>query len=103
MWTDCIYEAKSKAYFISNFSNVVEPDNVKNKEDAEETVEDVVDRKHLDKLEKENIVLTKISDFIDLSSLYSGGVDDPCGEDTNTGVGPGNQENNKGDVTTHLK
>ena len=102
MWTDCIYEAKSKAYFISNFSNVVEPDNVKNKEDAEETVEDVVDRKHLDKLDMENIVLTKISDLIDLSSLYSGGVDDPCGEDTNTCVGPGEQENNKGDFATHL-
>ena len=80
---------KLKAYLVSNFGDVVEPDNVKNQEDAEETVEDVVDRKHLDKLDMENIVLTKISDFIDLSSLYSGGVDDPCGEDTNTGVGPG--------------
>ena len=80
---------KLKAYLVSNFGDVVEPDNVKNQEDAEETVEDVVDRKHLDKLDMENIVLTKISDFIDLSSLYSGGVDDTCGEDTNTGVGPG--------------
>jgi hypothetical protein len=80
---------KHKAYFVCNFGDVVEPDNVKNKEDAEETVEDVVDRKHLDKLDMENIVLTKISDILDLSSLYSGGVDDPCGEDTNTGVGPG--------------
>ena len=76
---------------------------MKNKEDAEETVEDVVDRKHLDKLDMENIVLTKISDLIDLSSLYSVGVDDPCGEDTNTGVGPGYQENDKGDIATHLK
>ena len=42
---------KPKAYFICNFSNVVEPDDVKNKEDAEETVEDVVGRKHLDKLD----------------------------------------------------
>ena len=83
---------KLKAYLVSNFGDVVEPDNVKNQEDAEETVEDVVDRKHLDKLDMENIVLTKISDFIDLSSLYSGGVNDPCGEDTNTGVGPGEQE-----------
>ena len=80
---------KLKVYFVCNFGDVVEPDDVKNKEDAEETVEDVVDRKHLDKLDMENIVLTKISDLIDLSSLYSGGVDDPCGEDTNTGVGPG--------------
>ena len=62
---------------------------MKNKEDAEETVEDVVDRKHLDKLDMETSVLTTISDLIDLSSLNSCGVDDPCGEDTNTGVGPG--------------
>ena len=80
---------KLKAYFVCNFGDVVEPDDVKHKEDAEETVEDVVDRKHLDKLDMENIVLTNISDFVDLSSLNSGGVDDPCGEDTNTGVGPG--------------
>ena len=50
---------KMKAYIVCDFGNVVEPDDVKNKEDAEETVEDVVDRKHLDKLDMENIVLTK--------------------------------------------
>ena len=42
---------KLKAYLVSNFGDVVEPDNVKNQEDAEETVEDVVGRKHLDKLD----------------------------------------------------
>ena len=47
---------KTKAYFVCNFGDVVEPNNVKNKEDAEETVEDVVDRKHLDKLDMETII-----------------------------------------------
>ena len=47
------------AYFVRNFGDVVEPYDVQKKEDAEETVEDVVDRKHLVMLYMENQVSKK--------------------------------------------
>ena len=47
-----IYIFQTDTYLIGHLGNVVEPDDVKNKEDTEETVENVVDREHLDKLGK---------------------------------------------------
>jgi len=60
---------------------------MEDKEDAEEAVEDVVDREHLDQL----------------SGLSSRGVNDPGREDTKAGVGPCKHENDEGDVTTILE
>ena len=61
-----------QTYFISNFCDVVEPDYVKNKEDTEETVEDIVDREHLDKLEGINGVYCCILFTLYLCSFYGG-------------------------------
>ena len=98
-----LYHLNLGTYLITNLGYIVEPNDVKNKEDAEEAVKDVVDRKHLDKLEKKAVAEWQSSALTDLSSINSGGVNDPGGEDTKAGVRPGEQKYNVGDVATLLK
>ena len=93
-----------KTYPIGNKGDEVVPEDVQNQKQCHQKVKNVINREHLNKLGRQKRIKVKIfkQSEKNLSCLWGGWVNDPRGEDSDPGVGPGQAEHHKGNVTASL-
>ena len=94
-----------KTYPIGDKGDEVVPEDVQNQKQGHQKVENIIHWEHLNKLGIQKGVRSQDLQAIwkkNLSCLWGGWVYDPGGEDSDPGVGPGQAEHHKGNVTTSL-